>query len=165
MISNATFSFCGSYRWRLIREINESKKELIFIGLNPSLANEKKNDPTLRRIIGFAEIWGFGRLYVVNLFARISRSPKLLRYCDDPVGSKNDFVLNQNIKYWLANDLCQLWIGWGTNGKFMNRDAWVLKKITNKYLKKPYIIGLTKEGYPKHPLYVGKNKKLYPYTS
>ncbi len=163
MKSNASFSSCGSYRWILSREINASKTELIFIGLNPSSANYEENDPTLKRLIGFSEIWGFGKLSVINLFARISTKPKILKFCDDPVGSKNDFVLEKNIKYWLANDLCQLWIGWGVNGKLMNRDESVLKKIKNKYAKQPYVIGITKNGCPMHPLYVGKSKKLYPY--
>ena len=46
-------------------------------------------------------------------------------------GSINDDVLDQNIKYWLANDCCKLWIGWGVNGKLMNRGYKVLKKLEN----------------------------------
>ncbi len=163
MKSNASFSSCGSYRWTLIRVINESKKEIIFIGLNPSSANSKENDPTIRRLLSFAERWGFGKLYVINLFAKITKTPEMLKYCDDPVGSRNDLVLDQYIKYWMANELCQLWIGWGVNGRLMNRDVQVLKKIKNKYSKKLYTIGITRQGKPLHPLYVAKNKKLYPF--
>jgi len=140
------------------------KAELLFIGLNPSSANSKENDPTLRRLLTFAESWGFGKLYVINLFARIAKSPKILKSCDDPIGSINDDILEQNINYWLANDLCKLWIGWGVNGKLMNRGHKVLKKLENKYSKQPYTIGITKQGYPIHPIYVGRDKKLYPFS-
>ena len=164
MKSNALFSKCGSYRWKLSRLISESKTELIFIGLNPSYGDSERNDQTLIRIINFAQSWGFGRVYVINLFARITTRPEILRYCDDPVGSENDLILERNIRYWLANDLCKLWIGWGVNGKLMNRDKKVLEKIKNKDSKEPYAIGITKKGCPRHPLYVGKNKKLLPFA-
>ena len=105
MKSSAQFSTCKNYRWRLTRHINYSKKELIFIGLNPSLANKDKNDPTLQRLLGFSECWGYGSLVVINLFAIISKSPKDLSFCEDPVGKKNDFVLNKWINYWSKNKL------------------------------------------------------------
>lgn len=86
MKSSTSFNACKNYRWNLSRYINDTQKKLIFIGLNPSLANRSYNDPTLRRLIGCAELWGYGALVVVNLFARITKSPKLLASCDDPVG-------------------------------------------------------------------------------
>ena len=57
--------------------------------------------------------------------------------------------------------MCDLWIGWGAKGKFMNRNSKVLTMIKMCYLKKPYIIGLTKDGHPRHPLYSSKKKYLY----
>ena len=159
-IASATFSTCKEYRWRLTRQINNSKKELIFIGLNPSLANAGQNDQTLRRLLRFAECWGYGTLVVINLFAKISKSPKLLSLCNDPVGWKNDFELDHWINYWEKNDSCELWIGWGVHGKLMNRNTRILKRI-NKTSKNPYVIGLTKDGHPKHPLYLSKKKTLF----
>ncbi len=159
MKSSAQFSICKKYRWNLTRYINTSKKELIFIGLNPSLATANHNDPTLRRLVGFSECWGFGSLVVINLFARVSKSPKSLALCEDPVGRKNDFELNKWINYWSANNFCKLWIGWGRNGKLMHRNEKILQRIKN-LPKGPYVLGLTKEGHPKHPLYISKQKKL-----
>ncbi len=160
MKETATFSSCNHYRWSLTRYINDSPKELFFIGLNPSFANATSNDPTLTRLLGFAELWGYGSLVVINLFARISKSPKSLSMCNDPVGSQNDFELNKRISYWSNHDFCTLWIGWGVNGRLMNRNQKLLKRI-KKSLKNPYVIGLTKGGHPKHPLYISKNKKLF----
>ena len=159
MKSSAVFSTCREYRWRLNRYISDSKKELIFIGLNPSLANSFHDDPTLRRLVAFAGNWGYGSLIVVNLFARISKSPKSLKTCNDPIGWNNDLELDKIINYWSKQELCDLWIGWGVNGKFMNRDVRLLRKIRNSS-KKPLVIGLTKDGHPKHPLYISKLKTL-----
>ena len=160
MKSSASFSTSKDYRWNLTRYINDNKKELIFIGLNPSFGSASDNDPTLRRLIGFAELWGYGSLVVINLFAKISKSPKLLALCNDPVGWKNDFELNTRINYWTTNHFCELWIGWGINGIFMNRNEKLLKRI-KKSSRHPYVIGLTKEGHPQHPLYISKTKKLF----
>ena len=160
MRSSASFSTCKDYRWYLSRYINENPKTLIFVGLNPSLANQNENDPTLKRLIGFAELWGYGSLVVVNLFARITKSPKFLASCKDPVGFKNDFELNKRISYWETNDSCDLWIGWGISGRLRNRDTLLLKRIKESS-KKPYVIGLTKDGYPQHPLYTSKQKTLF----
>ena len=93
MKSSASFSTCKGYRWNLCRHINDTRKTLIFIGLNPSLANAKDDDPTLRRLLGFTERWGYGSLVVINLFGKISKSPKTLGSCDDPIGIRNDEVL------------------------------------------------------------------------
>ena len=79
MNSNAVFSLCRKYRYRLNRRISQSRKEIIFIGLNPSTADEKDNDSTLRRLLDFSDSWGYGSLVVINLFARISNSPKILK--------------------------------------------------------------------------------------
>ena len=160
MKSSASFSTCKNYRWSLTRHLTNSKKELIFIGLNPSLANATDNDPTIRRLIGFSENWGYGCLTVLNLFAKVSKSPKSLASCNDPVGWQNDCQLNKMIKYWSYNDSCELWIGWGVNGRLMGRNEKFLKKI-KRSSRKPLVIGLTKEGHPKHPLYISKQKTLF----
>ena len=65
------------------------------------------------------------------------------------------------ISFWAANDLCDLWIGWGVYGKLMNRNIRVLKKIKQHYSKRPYVIGLTKDGHPRHPLYISNEQNLY----
>jgi hypothetical protein len=35
----------------------------MIIGLNPSIADETKNDPTIIRCIDFAKTWGYGGSY------------------------------------------------------------------------------------------------------
>ncbi len=163
MIGNASFSHCGKYRWRLSRSLNHSEKELIFIGLNPSFADSCHNDRTLDRLVGFADLWGYGSITVINLFARISKKPNFLKTFKDPIGFKNDFEINRNISHWASKESCDLWLGWGVNGKLMSRNQIVLSEIKKHSSKKPFVIGLTKDGHPCHPLYMSKEKTLNPF--
>ncbi len=162
MKSSASFSSCKKYRWGLTRLISDSKRELIFIGLNPSLATGKANDRTLCRLISFTKSWGYGSLKVINLFALISKEPNILKYCKDPIGLKNDYELKKSIRYWSKNFQCDLWIGWGLKGEIMDRHNKILKMIKDESTRDPLVIGLSKNGHPLHPLYVSKKKKLYP---
>ena len=96
--SEASFSTCGQYRWELQRAVStpaqdERRRVLLFVGLNPSRADADRDDPTLRRLQGFAQAWGHHQLVVLNLFARISPAPVALRRCADPVGENTDRVL------------------------------------------------------------------------
>lgn len=84
--SSAVISECGSYRYRLERVWEAEKDRVAFIMLNPSTADASKDDPTIRRCIGFAKAWGFGGLIVGNLFALRSTDPKALYGHKDPVG-------------------------------------------------------------------------------
>jgi len=52
----ARFSECGTYRYNLTRELG-GERPLVICGLNPSVATRDKNDPTIRREIGFAKLW------------------------------------------------------------------------------------------------------------
>tara|TARA_B100000700_G_C15060806_1_gene865657 strand:+ start:7948 stop:8415 length:468 start_codon:yes stop_codon:yes gene_type:complete len=149
--------------------VNASHRVLIFVGLNPSYADSKKDDPTLRRLIHFTCYWGYGLLVVVNLFARISDSPLTLQQCKNPIGTMNDHELREKLKFWADNHNCDLWLGWGVNGKFLNRNTEVMKLIEKFYLhrikqspkaSKPMVIGLTKGGHPRHPLYVKNGEVL-----
>ncbi len=172
MNSNAVFSPSRKYRYRLNRTINKSRKEIIFIGLNPSTADEEDNDSTLIRVLNFSKSWGYGSLVVINLFARISTSPKLLKSSSNPIGPFNNFELKTNIKGWSQNEFCDLWLGWGVNGSFMKRDRNILKEI-KKYSENrmesfpkaqmPIALGLTKGGHPRHPLYMANSSYFRPF--
>ncbi|KGG16182.1 MULTISPECIES: DUF1643 domain-containing protein [unclassified Prochlorococcus] len=170
--STASFSICKKYRLRLTKRISKSSREIIFIGLNPSTANSIYNDATLSRLLDFTSIWGYGSLEVINLFARVSKNPVLLKTCKDPIGEGNDLELKKRMRSWSENLYSDLWLGWGVNGRFMNRDIDVLgviKKFYSKrhekypYASKPLSLGRTKGGYPRHPLYVAKKEILRPF--
>lgn len=90
---DATFSPCGRYRYLLWRRW-DTGRILNWVMLNPSTADAKKDDPTIRKCIGFSHRWGYGGLRVLNLFAFRATKPKVLRaaYLEgvDIVGKDND---------------------------------------------------------------------------
>ena len=154
----AAFSPCGLYRWWLERLWQPAAPRLIFIGLNPSRAGGQRDDPTLRRLVGFAQHWGFGSLEVVNLFARISPSPAVLRRAADPVGAEADVWMQQRLA---ANPQALVWLGWGNQGAWRGRDQAVLALLQGRGL---WALGLTAAGQPRHPLYVASDVALQPLT-
>lgn len=84
----AHFSRCRRYRYALWRQWQAAGPMLMLIGLNPSTADAERNDPTIRRCIGFAHDWGFGGVWVLNLFAWRATLPADLKAAADPVGPR-----------------------------------------------------------------------------
>lgn len=146
MVKGARFSDCRKYRYVLWRTWRENRKRVMFIGLNPSIADETADDPTIRRCIGFAEAWGFGGIYMLNLFAFRATNPKEMKKTSDPIGPLNNDFLKIHIKPSGLNIAC-----WGTHGNFMNRSKTVIELLGDENLS---CFGMTQSGQPKHPLYL-----------
>lgn len=123
----------------------------MFIGLNPSTADETINDPTIRRCIGYARSWGFGGLYMLNLFASRATKPQDLKKAADPVGPENNNFLKRYLDPAGLNIAC-----WGAHGAFMDRGETVIKLLGRENLS---CLGVTQQGHPKHPLYLRRDIK------
>lgn len=95
--AEARFSRCGRYRWWLRRRWRDGAPTLLFLGLNPSSADGTRDDPTLRRLIGFADGWGYGAVEVMNLFSWISADPAALRQAAEPVGQRTDAWIRSRV--------------------------------------------------------------------
>src|SRR5437667_3282192 len=91
----AIFDVNGLYRYSLWRAWSVYHPRIAFILLNPSTADEQKNDPTIRRCMGFARAWNFGSMEVVNLFAYMATDYRELFQVSDPVGAENNRFLMQ----------------------------------------------------------------------
>ena len=154
MIITAKFSPCRKYRYTLTRVWKEEKDIVCFVGLNPSTATETKDDPTIRRCIRFVRSWGYGGLIMLNLFAYRSTDPKKLNHVQSPIGPDNDFHIMESSRLALFTVLA-----YGNTGGMGYRSNEVLKII-----KKPYCLGITKKGYPRHPLYVKANTRPIPFN-
>ena len=115
--------------------------------LNPSTADAVRDDPTIRRCIAFARAWGYERLTVTNLFAFRTPSPRVLRSADDPIGPENDEYLTR-----AAAEADGTVCAWGIHGALRSREAEVLGLLQERRLVH---LGLTRDGHPRHPLYVG----------
>ena len=123
---------------------------MTFVMLNPSTADAERDDPTIRRCIGFARGWGYGRLEVVNLFAYRAASPRELFSATDPVGRANE--------RFLASATDDVVVAWGNHGR---RADWKLRKAAAH--GRPRCLGITALGEPMHPLYVPGRRQLCPF--
>jgi hypothetical protein len=151
--TGATISACEKYRYDLWRVWDPELPVVNFVGLNPSTADATKDDPTIRRCIGFAKAWGCGGLLMTNLFAFRSTDPKGLLTADDPVGEGNQPSLlraKRLARYVIA--------AWGVHGTLSGRDAEVMALFGPVQC-----LGYTKDGHPRHPLYVRADAERQPY--
>lgn len=151
--SLAWFSDCTKYRYLLTRTWDINRASVLFIMLNPSTADEKKNDPTVKRCFDYAHRWGFGSMEVANLFAYRSTDPAQLMKVEDPIGPNNTDMITRSVKR------VGMVIGaWGTNvpNPFYIKTAHLVMDVVTKY-NHLYALSRTKEGMPSHPLYLKKD--------
>ena len=153
LISTAEFSPCRIWRYQLKRQWQEGDRFVSFIGLNPSTADESKNDPTVTRCVNYATEWGYDGMFMLNIFAYRATDPKDMKAFQSPIGEYNDAWLKKTVKESEVAIAC-----WGTHGSYMNRGKAVVSMIPDlKCLK------ITKAGHPSHPLYLKKSLKPVPY--
>ena len=143
------------YRYSLAREWLFGQGVVLWVLLNPSTADEAKNDPTIRRVIDFSKRWGFRACLVGELFAIRSTDPKVLKTAQDPVGPDNDRFLQA-----MAQESDLVVFAWGNWGTVRGRSEAVRKLFNGTAVK---CFGLTGQGEPKHPLYVAAKAALVPF--
>lgn len=150
MISGADISTCKKYRYSLWRSwaFPKRSKYCCFIMLNPSTADGKKDDPTIRRCINLSKKWGYSGLFVVNLFAYRSTDSNKLKKVRDPVGNVNDIVI-----LTVARDAGIVVCAWGNKGILNGRDTEVISMLYDNKIK-TYALSVTKDGNPNHPLHL-----------
>lgn len=158
MLTGARLSGCGTYRYTLDRIWDASLPIAVFVMLNPSTANASEDDNTIRRCIWFAKREGCGGIRVVNLFALRATDPAALRAHPAPIGPQND--------RWILSVLCQdpavVIAAWGAHPFAAARAVDVLRTIAAGSVPVK-CLGTTKDGHPKHPLYLPKNTPLIDY--
>ena len=146
MRNGATLSPCRTYRYDLWRSWIGGEGYAMFVGLNPSTADETQDDPTIRRCVAFAKAWGYAGLCMTNLFAFRATDPEDMKRATDPVGPQNDLVLMER-----AACAGVVVAAWGVHGTYKNR-----ARAVRMMLPKLYYLRLTKDGHPGHPLYLPK---------
>ena len=141
---NARISRCQRYRYTLERSWDGGAGTVLFIGLNPSSADHKQDDPTIRRCVRFAKDWGYGSMAIVNLFAYRATFPEDLRTAENPIGPRNNYWLTKMIESADLAIAC-----WGNHGSFLARNKTVLKRFSGLHC-----IVQNKSLHPAHPLYL-----------
>ncbi len=148
--SDARLSTCGRYRYWLLRPLGAGPTAL-FCMLNPSTADAKVDDPTIRRCIGFAKAWGCGALEVVNLFAWRATDPSVViaafRRGEDIVGPDNDEAIID-----AARRAGIVIAAWGGEPIAANRGNHVMKLLSR--VADVHCLARTEAGAPRHPLYL-----------
>jgi hypothetical protein len=135
------------YRYSFYQKWNDNES-IMFVGLNPSLSEGL--NPTLNKCIALAKVWGFGSCYILNLFAARAKTPNDLRKLSEPIGDENDQWLQKTSKL-----VAKVVFAWGTHGNFLDRDF-----VISKMFPDAYCLGKTKDGFPKHPLYLRSDTSL-----
>ncbi len=193
-MSDALISDCGTYRYTLGRDlidvpsrmtlaqvdticgddpegeatdesIQRSHKPCLFVMLNPSTADANLDDPTIRRCIGFAKREGCTFLTVVNLFAYRATDPAALiaehRAGVDVWGPDNYTHCQRELRRHNVSLGHLIIVAWG---------AHPMAKIGTHHMREAYqncgamCLGVTKDGEPRHPLYLKSDAPLVPWT-
>jgi len=148
--NGAIFGEDRSYRYALYRIWDPTLTTIMFIGLNPSTANETEDDPTIRRVKRFAKDNGYGSVMMVNLFAYVTAYPEELKKCADPVGKFNDQFLKD-----LGKTCSEIVFAWGSFPEAKDRAKEVIKLFPDGVC-----LLQNRDGSPRHPLYVPADTKL-----
>lgn len=149
--NHAIFSDDGEKRYVLWRIWDRSLPYVAFIGLNPSKADGENDDPTIRRVKRFAKDWGYGGVFMLNLFTMITPYPVALSIEKDH--RENDDYID------CYTGLCkEVVFAWGNFKQAKDRAETMIYKF-------PFASALhiNKNGSPKHPLYVKADIKRVPF--
>lgn len=150
---SAKISDCGLFRYELTRRWGDGPT-CTFVMLNPSTADASVDDPTIRRCIGFAKREGCGALKVVNLFAYRATKPTALLTATDPEGPENGNALVSAV----ADSDGPVIAAWGAWPGARGAGRAAIKRFSDKL----QCLGRTKDGWPRHPLYVRADEPLQP---
>jgi hypothetical protein len=146
----------GEYRYSLHRWWDPRKLELAWVCLNPSTADASVDDPTVRKIMGFSSRFGYGGFWLFNVFAYRATDPRqLLRPDVEPVGPENT--------PWQIAERCKKQGDWqvpivafGSIHKRLRRQAVEVMRALEIFR----CLGLTKDGWPRHPLMLPYSTKV-----
>lgn len=154
--NGAAFSRNGVYRYLLWRIWDKSRPLVNWLLLNPSTADETKDDNTMKKCTKLANYWGYGGHITTNIFAFRSTQPSLLKTADDPVGPVNIACIG-----FAARSCRKVICGWGQWGRINNRGNEVLRELRDHGVK-PYMLRMGANGQPWHPLYLPDAPKTHP---
>lgn len=156
MRMSAAISDCTFYRDELRRVWDAGKPILVVCMLNPSDADHRLNDPTVLVLIWFAKLWGYGGILIVNLHAWRSPSPKEMMKAKDSIGPRCDNFIDHALIIARHQNTPVL-AAWGNGGDYLSRDTW-FKHRARQQLVDIICLGLTKDGFPKHPMARGQHR-------
>jgi hypothetical protein len=162
MPNECVFSGDRRHRYTLIHRWDDlltpsAGDGIAWICLNPSTADEQQLDPTLRRIQGFSEAWGYTHFVMLNLFAWRATDPADMKAAADPVGPDNDAAIVR-----AAGEAAIVVCAWGNHGAHLERSSAVTEILRKKKIKL-HALRVNAGGEPAHPLYLPGNLRPMPW--
>lgn len=155
MQRSAVFGGPGDiYRYELARLWKPFHDELVCCMLNPSNADHEIDDPTILALIHFADLWGYGGLRIINLFAFRASRPSVMFAAEAPIGEHNERHMHAAMQSALEHGGKML-VAWGNDGQ--DRANFTVQKAVNMGLTL-ICLGTTLSGAPKHPMARGKHR-------
>ena len=152
------------YRRRLDRWWAEGPR-VAWLMCNPSLADEVRDDPTVRKCVGFTMRWGFPGLTIINPFDLVCTNPADLVLSQYPATLQNGIAIGK-----VARAARLLVVAWGcedTIRKMAKRGLdplMTLMYIHSINLALPIrCFGLTSAGTPRHPSRLPDSTLLEPF--
>lgn len=134
---------------------NKGDNPLIVFGINPSTADKGKPDPTMRRVMGFAERYGFDSFVMLNVYPLRATNPAALpQECDAALHAAN---INEIVNVVSSHPGVPILLAYGGNinsRKYLRPCLRDIVEAIKQYSPKYYQIGtaLNLDGSPKHPL-------------
>lgn len=159
----ATFSECGAYRYLLEHDYGGDGPVISLGMVNPSDANEEKNDPTMTKVDGFALRKRASKVIVWNLCALVNKDVRALRDHPDPIGPLNDQFIAQAIQ---GADIHI--VAWGPASKLPKplRSRWrQVVQVLDRAGATPMCWGTALDGQPRHPLMLAYATPLVPWSA
>lgn len=154
----ATISLDQCYRYDLTRVWDPDGPLQLWVMLNPSTADADVDDPTIRRVMSFAQREGYGGVVVVNRFAFRATDPDDLKMPLNPIGSRNEAT----ISYWLPK-VASVVYAWGAKHQ-RGLPRLNVESLVRHDGHTPLCLGTTQDGHPRHPLYIKGDTPFEPYV-
>ncbi|MEM7073982.1 MAG: DUF1643 domain-containing protein [Pseudomonadota bacterium] len=162
---SATFSECGRYRQALERDwtpAGAAARTILFIGMNPSVADADVSDPTCHRELTFAQDWGYTVYLKGNVLDWRATSPKNIP--DDPALARSRANVPALVGMANRSDIVVM-----AFGRLHRRFAGLVQETihaVNGTGRCLMCFGLNQDGSAKHPLYLRKDARLmdFPVT-
>ncbi len=131
---------------------------LVVIGLNPSTATPGKPDSTIKRIRKIAEKENLNGWIMINLYPMRTPNPNELPFTmDEKIAKKNIEVIKWIVHKYMSG---RVYAAWGSNIEKRGYLVDECQKIVDSIPEEWFVRGTTKNGHPKHPLYVPVEEKM-----
>jgi hypothetical protein len=144
--AEAFLSECRAFRYWLTRIWDRQLPLLAVIGVNPSTADERKDDATIRKDMGFAQRLGYGGILKLNVGAFRSTDPVNWRKATDPIGPLN--TAGHLRGYADEFGVKRVVAAWGRNGKYAAAQCAAICEAFPEL----WCWGRNDDGTPRHPL-------------